>query len=140
MTSSRQIADRISWQYLVLEGFFWYVLTFVAFFVKLHFVGTRIWVPSLHREYLSVDDSLVQATAWAFIGPSLWLLHDYVLQGSKMWRSFCDLDWGMQRMVVAGLVGVVMVTVLAWKIMCLLWGLVATVGFYMRFSRPKNSL
>jgi hypothetical protein len=140
MTLSRRIHGHVSWKHLVVEGCSWYALTFVVFFLKLHFIGFREWVPSYHREYLPVKDSIVQARVWAFIGPALWLLHDYVLQGSELWRSFSGLDYPMQRLVVAGLVGMVTFTVLAWQIMLPFWGLAAAIAFYLRFSRPKDSL
>jgi len=63
-------------------------------------VGTKEYSPSFHREYLSVNAAIAQAAAWAFVGPVLWLFHDYVLRGTEMWRSFSELDWQIQRVLL----------------------------------------
>jgi hypothetical protein len=125
---------------LFREGFFCYVLTFVLFFLKFHFVGTKQYFPSFHREYLSVNAAIAQAAAWALVGPVLWLFHDYVLRGTEMWRSFSELDWQIRRVLLGAVAGMATVTVLAWRVMLPFWGLVAAVALYMRFSRPKDSL
>jgi len=140
MSLSRRIHHHVSRKHLVREGVFWYVLTFVLFFLKLHFVGTRHYFPSFHREYLPVNAAIVQATVWAFIGLVLWLFYEYVLGGTETWRLFSDLDWRGQRLVLAAVAGLAALTVLAWRVMLPFWGLVAAVALYMRFSRQKDSL
>ena len=66
-------------------------------------------------------------------GKRLSWLHD-------LWAWFRSLDWYVQRLVVAGTVGTVMLTVLFWKVMVPLIGLAMAVTVWLRLSRAKESL
>jgi hypothetical protein len=140
MSLQRRIRHQASRRQLVREVFFFYILAFVCIFLDLHFVGIRHYYPSLHREYLPVNAAALQASIWALMGPVLWVLQEYVLRGNDLWKSFRDLDWEIQRLVLAGAAGMVAATVVAWRWMLPLWGLAAAVALYLRFSRPRDSL
>jgi len=139
MSLSRRIRHQASRRQLVREAFYSYSLAFVFVFVELHFVGIKHHYPSFHREYLPVN-AAVQALFWALIGPVLWVLDEYLLRRSDLWTSYSSLDWQMQRLVLGGAVAIVTATVVAWRWMLPFWGLAAAVAFYLRFSRPKDSL
>jgi hypothetical protein len=140
MSLQRRIRHEASRRQLVREVFFFYILAFVFIFLDLHFVGIRHHYPSLHRKYLPVNAAALQASFWALMGPVLWVLQEYALRGSDLWTSFRDLDWEIQRLVLAGAAGMVAATVVAWRWMLPLWGLAAAVALYLRFSRPKEGL
>jgi len=139
MSLQRRIRHQASRRQLVREGFYSYILAFGFIFVELHFVGIRHNYP-FHRESLPVNAAALQAIFWAFIGPVLWVLQEYVLQGTDLWSSFSNLDWQIRRLVVAGATVIVAATVIAWRWMLSLWGLATAVILYLRFSRPKDSL
>ena len=54
-----------------------------------------------------------EAMLWAFIGPAVWILQEYVLQGTELWASYSGLGWQMQRLVLGGAVALVVVTFVA---------------------------
>ena len=140
MSLSRRIRHDASRRQLVREGFYYYIFMFVVLFLDLHFVGIRRYVPTFHRQYLPANAAAFQAAFWALLGPVLWVLDEYVLRGTELWRSYSGLDWQIQRLVLAGVVGIVTATVFAWHWMLPLWGLAAAVALFLRFSRPKDSL
>lgn len=140
MSLLRAIRHQTSRRQLIRVGFYFYVLAFVVVFLDLHFVGTKHYYPSFHREYLSVNAAARQAILWALIGPVLWVLQEYVLRGREWWESFWNLDWQVQRLILAGLAASTAVTVLAWRWMVPFWGFVAAVVLYLHFSRPNDSL
>jgi hypothetical protein len=140
MSLWRRIHHRVSRKQLGREALYNYIVAFVVIFLYLHFVGVKQYVPSFHREYLPVNSALVQAAFWALMAPVLWLLNDFILRDIELWRSFSGLDWQIQRLIIAGVVSMVVVTVVAWRLMLPFWGLAAAVALYMRFSRPKDSL
>jgi hypothetical protein len=122
---------------LVREGLYCYIVAFVLIFLDLHFLGIKHYDPSFHREYLPVDAAAVQAILWALIGPVLWVVQESALRRSDAWTS---LDWQIQRLILAGAVACIAATIIAWRWMLPLWGLAAAVAWYLRFSRPKDSL
>jgi hypothetical protein len=125
---------------LVREAFYSYIFAFLFVLLELHFVGIKHYYPSFHREYLPVNAAALQALVWAFIGPISFVLHEFVLRRSDLWRSYSSLDWQIQRLVLAGAVVLIAATVIAWRWMLPLWGLAVAVALYLRFSRPKDSL
>jgi hypothetical protein len=140
MSLSQRIRHQASRRQLVRKVFYFYMLAFVFFFLDLHFLGIKHYHPSFHREYLPVNAAARQALSWALIGPLLWVLHEYVLRGTELWRSFSELDGQIQQLVVGGAGVAIVMTVLAWRVMLPFWGLAAAVALYLRFSRPKDSL
>jgi len=140
MSLSRRIRHQASRRQLIRGAIYTYILAFVFVFLDLHFVGIKYNYPSFHREYLPVNAAAVQALFWALIGPVLWVLDEYLLRRSDLWTSYSSLDWQMQRLVLGGAVAIVTATVVAWRWMLPFWGLAAAVAFYLRFSRPKDSL
>jgi hypothetical protein len=140
MSLQRRIHHQASRRQLVREGLFAYILAFVFIFLDRHFVGIKHYDPPLHREYLPVNAAALQAVWWALIAPVLWLLQEYALRGNDLWASFWGLDRQIRHPVLAGAGFLVTATVLAWRWMLPLWGLVAAVVLYIRFSRPKDSL
>ena len=139
MSLSRRIHHQASRRQLVSEASYSYIVAFVIVLLELHFVGIRHYYPSFHREYLPVNAAALQALFWAFIGPVSWMLHEHVLRQSDLW-TYLSLDRKIQGLVLAGLVVIITATVIAWRWMLPLWGLVAAVALYLRFSRPKDSL
>jgi hypothetical protein len=140
MSLQRRIRHQASRRQLVRECLFFYIFAFVFVFLDLHFVGIKHYYPSFHREYLPVNAAAHQAIWWALIGPVLWVFQEYALRDSDAWASLWDLDWQIQRLVFAGAAVMVAATVVAWRWMLPLWGLVAAVALYLRFSRSKDSL
>jgi hypothetical protein len=140
MSLSRRIRHQASPRQLVRKAFYSYIVAFVFIFLDLHFVGMKHYYPSFHRECLSVGAAALQGTFLALIGPVIWVLDEYVLRRSDLWRSYSGLDWQIQRLVLAGAVAITFATVVAWRWMMPLWGLVAGVAIYLRLSRPKDSL
>lgn len=139
MSLSRRLRHRASRIQLVREGFSCYNLAFLVVFLDLHFIGVKHYVPSFHRENLSVNLAAHQAAYWALAGPVLWLLDD-VLRGNDLWTSFWSLGYQIQGLVLAGAAAVIAATVVAWHWMLPLWALAVAVTLYLRFSRPKDSL
>ena len=139
MSLKRRIRHQAWRRQLVRQGFSCYILAFLFVFLYLHFIGTRHYSPSFHREYLPVSAAAHQAAYWAFAGPILWLLDD-LLRQNDLWTSFWGLDYEVRGLILAGAVGIIAATVLAWHWMLPLWGLTAAVALYLRFSRPKGSL
>ena len=139
MPLPRRLRHRASRIQLVREGFSCYILAFLVVFLDLHFIGVKNYVPSFHRERLSVNLAAHQAAYWALAGPVLWLLDD-VLRGNDLWTSFWGLDYQIRGLVLAGAATVIAATVVAWHRMLPLWGLAVAVTLYLRFSRPKDSL
>ena len=139
MSLHRRMRHQAWRRQLVRQGFSCYILAFLFVFLELHFVGTKHYSPSFHREYLPVNAAAHQAVYWAFAGPILWLLND-VLRKNDLWTSFWGLDYEVRGLILAGAAGTIAATVLAWHWMLPLWGLAAAVALYLRFSRPKDSL
>ncbi len=139
MSLQRRIRHQTSRRQLLRNGLSCYLLGFVVLFLEMHFIGIKHYSPSFHREYLPVSAAAHQAFYWTFAGPILWLLDDS-LRGNEMWTSFWGLDYEIRGLVLAGAVGIVLATVLAWRWILPVWGLAAAVALYLRFSRPKDSL
>ena len=136
MSLPRRIRHRASRKQLIREAFYCYILALAVIFLNLHF--------GKHYSLLSPDEPLNaaarEAMLWAFIGPGLWILQEYVLRGTELGNSYSGLDWQMQRLVLGCAVAVVVGTFLAWRWMLPLWGLAAAFVLYLHFSRPKDSL
>ena len=138
MSLSRRIRHRSSRKQLVREAFYCYILAVAVIFLLLHF-GKHYSLFSAD-EHLPVNAAVREAMLWAFIGPVLWILQEYVFRGTELGNSYSGLDWQMQRLVLGGAVTLGIATFLAWRWMLPLWGLAAAVVLYLRFSRPKDSL
>ncbi len=115
MSLQRRIRHRASRRRLVREGLFFYLLSFAFIFLDLHLVGIKHYYPSFHRVYLPVNPAAHQAALWAFLGPILWVLQEYLLRGTDLWESFWGLDQDVRRLVVAGAAVVVAATFVAWR-------------------------
>jgi hypothetical protein len=140
MSLLRRVRHQATRRQLVREGLYCYVVAFVFMFLDLHFLGTNEYYPSFHREYLPANAAAIRAFLWAFTGPVLWVLQEYVLRGSEVLRFYRSLDWQIQGLVLGGAVTIMIATVVAWRWMLPLWGLAAAVALYLHFSRPKDSL
>lgn len=140
MSLRRHIRHRASRRQLAREVLFTYIVMFVFIFLDLHFVGTSHYYPSFHRDYLPVSPAAHQAILWALVGPVLWVLQEYALRDNETWSSFWGLDSELRGLVLGAAALMVAMTVVAWRWMLPLWGLVAAVALYLRFSRPKDSL
>ena len=140
MSLLRRIRHQATRRQLVRDGLYSYIVAFVLMFLELHFLGIKHYYPSFHREYLPANAAATQAFLWAFMGPVLWVIPEYVLRGSEVLRSYRNLDWQIQHLVLAGAALMVAATVGAWRWMLPLWGLAAAVALYLHFSRPKGSL
>jgi hypothetical protein len=138
MSLSRRIRHRSSRKQLIREAFYCYVLAVALIFLLLHF--GRHYSLFSPEEHLPVNASLRGALLWAFIGPVLLILQEYVFRETELGNSFSGLDWKMQRLVLAGAGGLGVATLVAWRWMLPLWGLAAAVVLYLRLSRPKDSL
>ena len=57
-----------------------------------------------------------------------------------LWAWFWSVNWDVRRLVVAGAVGTVVMTVLFWKVMLPLMGAAIAVTIFLRLSRAKESL
>ena len=88
MSLRRRIRHRASRRQFIGEAFFCYLLVFVVIFLRLHF-GKHYSLFS-PEEHLSVNAAARESMLWAFIGPVLWILHEYVLRGTDLWDSFSD--------------------------------------------------
>jgi hypothetical protein len=137
MSLLRRIRHQATRRQLVREVFYCYIVAFVFMFLYLHFLGVKNYYPSFHREYLPVDAAAIQAFLWALLGPVVWVLQEYVLGRSNAWTS---LDSQIQGLILAGAVGTIAATLIAWRWMLPLWGLATAVALYLRLSRPKDSL
>jgi hypothetical protein len=140
MSLLRRVRHQATRRQLIREGLSCYIVVFVFMFLDLHFLGIKHYIPSFHREYLPANAAATQALLWAFMGPILWVLEEYVLRGSEVLRSYRSLDWQIQQLVLGGAAAIMAATVVAWHWMIPLWGLAAAVALYLRFSRPKDSL
>ena len=140
MSLLRRIRHQVTRRQLIREGLYCYVVAFVFMFLDLHFLGIKHYIPSFHREYLPSNAAATQAILWAFMGPVLWVIQEYVLRGSEALRSYMSLDWQIQGLVLGGGVTLMTATVVAWRWMLPLWGLAAAVALYLHFTRSKDSL
>jgi hypothetical protein len=138
MSLRRRIRHRSARKQLIREAFYCYILALALDFLLLHF-GKHYSLLS-PDQHLPVNAAAREAMLWAFIGPALWILQEYVLRGTELWNSYSGLDWQMQRLVFGGACALVLVTFVAWRWMLPLWGLAAAIALYLRFSRPKDSL
>jgi hypothetical protein len=140
MSLRRRIRHQASRRQLIREGLYFYILAFVFMFLDLHFVGIKHYYPSFHREQLSVKAAALQSVVWALMGLVLWVLQEYVLWGRGSGDSDWSLDWQIRGLVLAGTVVTITATVIAWRWMLPLWGIVAAVTLYLHYSRSNDSL
>lgn len=59
---------------------------------------------------------------------------------TELWREIWSLEWPLRRLLIAGVLFVVILTILAWRVMAPLLLVAVLVALYLRYSRPSDSL